>query len=67
MGYVLADGTNANNYDITKGTGNLEVTPVSDEVTVTITGNAATLKYNGIRAVHDGLYRCMLQWPVYRQ
>ena len=45
-GYVLADGTNANNYDITKGTGNLEVTPVSDEVTVTITGNAATLKYN---------------------
>lgn len=46
-GYVLADGTNANNYDITKGTGNLEVTPVSDEVTVTITGNAATLKYNG--------------------
>ena len=46
-GYVLADGTNANNYDITKGTGNLEVTPVSDEVTVTITGNAATLKYDG--------------------
>lgn len=46
-GYVLADGTNANNYDITKGTGNLEVTPVSDEVTVTVTGNAATLKYDG--------------------
>ena len=46
-GYVLADGTNADNYDITKGTGNLEVTPVSDEVTVTITGNAATLKYDG--------------------
>lgn len=46
-GYVLADGTNANNYDITKGTGNLEVTPVSDEVTVTITGNSATLKYDG--------------------
>ena len=46
-GYVLADGTSANNYDITKGAGNLEVTPVSDEVTVTITGNAATLKYNG--------------------
>lgn len=46
-GYVLTDGTNANNYDITKGTGNLEVTPVSDEVTVTITGNSATLKYDG--------------------
>ena len=63
-GYVLADGTNANNYDITKGTGNLEVTPVSDEVTVTITGNAATLKYDGAEqsvtgytvACSNGLY-----------
>ena len=63
-GYVLADGTNANNYDITKGTGNLEVTPVSDEVIVTITGNAATLKYDGTEqsvtgyavACSNGLY-----------
>lgn len=63
-GYVLADGTNANNYDITKRTGNLEVTPVSDEVTVTITGNAATLKYDGTEqsvtgytvACSNGLY-----------
>ena len=63
-GYVLADGTNANNYDITKGTGNLEVTPVSDEVTVAITGNAATLKYDGTEqsvtgytvACSNGLY-----------
>ena len=63
-GYVLADGTNANNYDITKGTGNLEVTSVSDEVTVTITGNAATLKYDGTEqsvtgyavACSNGLY-----------
>ena len=63
-GYVLADGTYANNYDITKGTGNLEVTPVSDEVTVTITGNAATLKYDGTEqsvtaytvACSNGLY-----------
>lgn len=63
-GYVLADGTNANNYDITKGTGNLEVTPVSDEVIVAITGNAATLKYDGTEqsvtgyavACSNGLY-----------
>ena len=63
-GYVLADGTNANNYDITKGTGNLEVTPVGDEVIVTITGNAATLKYDGTEqsvtgyavACSNGLY-----------
>ena len=63
-GYVVADGTNANNYDITKGTGNLEVTPVSDEVIVTITGNAATLKYDGTEqsvtgyavACSNGLY-----------
>lgn len=53
-GYVLADGTNANNYDITKGTGNLEVTPVSDEVTVTIKGNTATETYDGTeKAVRD--------------
>ena len=63
-GYVFADGTNANNYDITKGTGSLEVTPVSDDVTVTITGNAATLKYDGTEqsvtaytvACSNGLY-----------
>ena len=63
-GYVLADGANANNYDITKGTGNLEVTPFSDEVTVTITGNAATEKYDGTEqsvtgyavACSNGLY-----------
>ncbi len=63
-GYVLADGTNVNNYDITKGTGNLEVTPVSDEVTVTIAGNSKTLKYDGTEqsvtgytvACSNGLY-----------
>ena len=58
-GYVLADGTNANNYDITKGMGNLEVTPVSDEVTVTITGNVATLKYDGTeQSVTDYAVAC---------
>ncbi len=53
-GYVLADGTNANNYDITKGTGNLEVTPVSDEVTVTIKGSTATETYDGTEKAVSG-------------
>ena len=35
------------NYDITKNEGKLEVTPVTDEVTVTIKGNTDTKTYDG--------------------
>ena len=35
------------NYNITKAEGKLKVTPVTDKVTVTITGNTASKKYNG--------------------
>ena len=47
FGYALKEGTNPDNYDITKKLGKLTVTPVTDKVTVTITGNTASEKYDG--------------------
>ena len=45
--YAANSNTNFDNYTITKEEGTLEVTPVADKVTVTITGNSATLPYSG--------------------
>ena len=45
--YTLNEGTNADNYNITKTEGTLKVTPVTDKVTVTITGNTDSVKYDG--------------------
>ncbi len=45
--YAANLNTNFDNYTITKEEGTLEVTPVADKVTVTITGNSATLPYSG--------------------
>ena len=45
--YERNSNTNFDNYTITKAEGTLEVTPVTDKVTVTITGNSATLQYSG--------------------
>ena len=45
--YEPNSNTNFDNYTITKEEGTLEVTPVADKVTVTITGNSDTLPYNG--------------------
>ena len=45
--YSLNKGTKADNYNITKTEGTLKVTPVTDEVTVTIKGNSKTTPYNG--------------------
>ena len=45
--YTLNEGTNADNYNITKTEGTLKVTPVTDKVTVTITGNTGSVKYDG--------------------
>ena len=45
--YTLNEGTNADNYNITKTEGTLKVTPVTDKVTVTITGNTGSEKYDG--------------------
>ena len=45
--YTLNKGTNSNNYNITKAEGKLTVNPVTDEVTVTITGNTGSYTYDG--------------------
>ena len=45
--YALNEGTKADNYNITKTEGTLKVTPVTDQVTVTITGNTGSEKYDG--------------------
>ena len=45
--YKTSDKFNPNNYSITKNEGTLSITPVTDEVTVTIKGNSKTTPYNG--------------------
>ena len=45
--YTLNEGTNADNYEITKAEGTLKVTPITNQVTVTITGNTGSVKYDG--------------------
>ena len=45
--YTLKDNTEAKNYKIELVPGKLKVTPISDKVTVTITGNTDTKPYNG--------------------
>ncbi len=63
--YAANSNTNFDNYTITKEEGTLEVAPVADKVTVTITGNSDTLPYNGSEqsvtgydfATSDGRYR----------
>ena len=52
--YTLNEGTNANNYTITQTAGELEVTPVTDEVVVTITGQKVTTKYDGTEHAASG-------------
>ena len=45
--YTLNNGTNPDNYAITTEFGTLEVTPVTDRVTVTITGRTLETTYDG--------------------
>ena len=45
--YETSDKFNPENYSITKSEGKLSITPVTDEVTVTIKGNKDTTPYNG--------------------
>ena len=45
--YTLNEGTKADNYTIEKTEGTLKVTPVTDEVIVTITGKTKTVTYDG--------------------
>ena len=52
--YTLNKGTKADNYDIKTENGTLTVTPVTDKVTVTITGNTTSEKYDGTEKTASG-------------
>ena len=52
--YTLNNGTKESNYNIYKDEGKLEITPVTDKVTVTITGNTKTVRYNGKEQTVEG-------------
>ena len=52
--YTLNEGTKADNYTITTVEGTLTVTPVTDKVTVTITENSGSEKYDGTEKTVTG-------------
>ena len=54
FGYTLKSGTLAKNYAITKVEGTLEVTPVTDKVTVTIQENSGKFIYDGTEKTVKG-------------
>jgi len=54
FGYTLKSGTLAKNYAITKVEGTLEVTPVTDKVTVTIQENSGKFTYDGTEKTVKG-------------
>ncbi|WP_418315671.1 Ig-like domain-containing protein [Senegalimassilia anaerobia] len=64
--YERNSNTNFDNYTITKKEGTLEVTPVADKVTVTITGNSATLPYSGSEQSVTG-YDFKASNPLYKE
>ena len=62
--YTTTDKFDANNYDITLTPGKLEITPVTDEVVVTITENSGTAKYDGSEKTVTG-YDTEISNPLY--
>ena len=64
--YERNSNTNFDNYNISKKEGTLEVTPVADKVTVTITGNSATLQYSGSEQSVTG-YDFKASNPLYKE
>ena len=65
--YTAKDGTNTKltNYDITTKCGTLEVTPVTDKVTVTIKGGKSSVTYNGEEHTVSGYKVSDISNPLY--
>ena len=63
--YTLNTGTKADNYVIEQKEGTLTVTPVTAEVTVTITGNKSTVTYNGAEQSVTGYKVESISNPLY--
>ena len=63
--YTLNEGTLASNYDIETHEGTLEVTPVTDKVTVKISGKKDTVTYDGKPHVVEGYDVKEISNPLY--
>ena len=63
--YTLNEGTLASNYDIETHEGTLKVTPVTDKVTVKISGKKATVTYDGKSHVVEGYDVKEISNPLY--
>ena len=63
--YTLNEGTLASNYEIEAHEGTLEVTPVTDKVTVKISGKKATVTYDGKSHVVEGYDVNEISNPLY--
>ena len=63
--YTLNEGTKADNYTITTAEGELEVTPVTDKVTVTITEKSGTATYDGRGHFVSGYKSMTANNPLY--
>ena len=64
--YTLNEGTKAKNYEIETEFGELEVTPVTDKVTVTIVGKTKTETYDGAAHTASG-YDAASSNPLYTE
>ena len=65
--YTTTDKFDANNYDITLTPGKLEITPVTDEVIVTITENSGSAKYDGTEKTVTGYRVTSISDPLYKE
>ena len=63
--YKAKEGTNPDNYAITTEFGKLEVTPVTDKVTVTIKGGKSSVTYNGEEHTVSGYKVSDISNPLY--
>ena len=64
--YTLNEGTLASNYEIETHEGTLEVTPVTDKVTVKISGNTDTVTYDGNPHSVEGYEVKEISNPLYK-
>ena len=65
--YTLNEGTLASNYDIEIHEGTLKVTPVTDKVTVKISGNTDTVTYDGKPHIVEGYEVKEVSNPLYNR
>ena len=65
--YELLRDTKAGNYKITKEYGKLKVTPVTEEVVVTITGHKGSAKYDGSEKTVTGYDVTGIGNPLYTE